>query len=135
MLPSAECGTTCGAGMYCNVGVCGCAPGFTDCDGNPANGCEVQGACACSPGETRSCYGGPMGTAGVGICKEGTQSCDSGGTGWSTCTGQVMPSAEVCGNSLDDNCDGTADENLDADGDGWGTCDGDCCATRLSIAA
>jgi hypothetical protein len=34
---------------------------------------------------------------------------------------------DVCGNGLDDNCNGQIDENVDADGDGWGHCDGDCC--------
>ncbi len=36
-------------------------------------------------------------------------------------------SADVCGNALDDDCDGTVDENPDEDGDKFGVCDGDCC--------
>ena len=34
------------AASYCNNGTCtiqSCAPGWIDCDGNPANGCEVSG--------------------------------------------------------------------------------------------
>jgi CSLREA domain-containing protein len=34
--------------------------------------------------------------------------------------------AELCGNGLDDDCDGTADLDFDRDVDGWGTCEGDC---------
>jgi hypothetical protein len=33
---------------------------------------------------------------------------------------------EVCGNGIDDNCNGQIDESPDADGDGWHLCDGDC---------
>ena len=42
------CGIVCsgsGGTPACNAGVCGvssCNPGFADCDGNPANGCEVN---------------------------------------------------------------------------------------------
>jgi hypothetical protein len=56
---------------------------------------------------TGSCYSGPNGTAGIGICRSGTSTC-LGGT--VTCTGQVVPLAEVCGNGLDDNCNGTVDD-------------------------
>ncbi len=43
-----RCGNACPAGpnmvSLCVAGVCGsrCATGFTDCDGNPANGCEAR---------------------------------------------------------------------------------------------
>jgi hypothetical protein len=33
---------------------------------------------------------------------------------------------EVCGNGIDDNCNGQIDESPDADGDGWTVCAGDC---------
>jgi hypothetical protein len=46
---------------------------------------------------------------------------------WSACLGQVLPSQEVCGNGIDENCTGTADEDVDLDGDGFTTCAGDCC--------
>ena len=39
----------------------------------------------------------------------------------------INPSAqEVCGNNVDDNCDGVGDELFDSDGDGVTWCDGDC---------
>ena len=60
------------------------------------------------------------GTAGVGTCTQGTQTCASNGQ-WGACEGQVIPTGEVCGNGLDDNCDGMVDEDVDADGDGCST--------------
>jgi serine protease len=47
--------------------------------------------------------------------------------GGSSCT----PATEVCGDGIDNDCDGQVDEGCsttcpDADGDGWTTCDGDC---------
>ena len=77
-----------------------------NCDGNPNTGC------ACTLGATRGCYDGPTGTADRGICRAGTQRCEtaSTGVGWTACAGQTLPATEVCGNNLDDNCNGTADE-------------------------
>ena len=49
------------------------------------------------------------------------------GTSWGLCTGFVVPVQEVCGNSLDEDCNGTPDDVPDIDGDGWTRCDGDCC--------
>jgi serine protease len=63
---------------------------------------------------------------------------DQDADGWTTCEGDcddgnaaVNPAAgEVCGDNVDNNCNGTVDEGceecVDADGDGWTTCDGDC---------
>jgi hypothetical protein len=62
----------------------------------------------CAAGATRSCYGGPPGSAGVGICHAGTESCVAGK--WSgTCVGQQLPLAETC-NGLDDNCNNVPDD-------------------------
>ena len=44
----------------------------------------------------------------VGICRAGTQSCASGTLG--ACSGGVTAmAAEICGNGMDDDCDGTID--------------------------
>jgi hypothetical protein len=68
-----------------------------DCDGRIDNGV------------TRACYMGPAGTAGRGICRQGTETCAAGRFG--ACMGQVLPRAESC-NGLDDDCDGVVDEGV-----------------------
>ena len=86
----------------------------------------------CTPGETRPCYEGPSGTQDVGVCKSGVSTCVEDGSDWSECVGQVLPKAEICGDGLDQDCDGkdlTAGEATDIDGDGFTYCTGDCCET------
>src|SRR5690349_14141665 len=70
------------------------------------------GVPACTVGATQACYSGAAGTSGVGPCKGGTQTCGSDGT-WGACSGEVAPKGEVCGNSVDDNCNGAVDEDND----------------------
>jgi hypothetical protein len=81
---------------------------------------------ACTPSESRACYTGASGTENVGPCHGGTQVCSAQGA-WGTCEGEVVPQPEKCGNGIDDNCSGQADEDVDADHDGFTTCAGDCC--------
>lgn len=53
-----------------------------------------------------SCYTGAPATLGVGACHAGTRACN-GAAGWSTvCVGQVLPSMEIPGNLVDEDCDG-----------------------------
>ncbi len=72
---------------------------------------------------TRSCYGGPAGTAGRGICRAGTEACNAGG-GWSgMCSGEVRPQTEVLCDNIDQDCDGNVSNGTpDADGDGVNAC-------------
>ncbi|HLT38459.1 MAG TPA: choice-of-anchor L domain-containing protein [Enhygromyxa sp.] len=100
-----------------------------ECTGDP-NGpvCdEATGLChpECEPGDVGECYEGPAQTLGVGECAAGTRSCQSSGV-WGACLGQTLPSAEICGNDVDEDCDGVL-TGADLDGDGWGSCEGDCC--------
>jgi len=44
-----------------------------------------------------------------------------------TCMPGMTMAMEVCGNGVDDNCNGQVDEDVDLDGDGYTTCGGDCC--------
>jgi hypothetical protein len=119
-----------GATAQCSSGTCmrACETGFFDCDGDASNGCESTTTCLCQPGMTRSCYSGPSGTAGVGVCRNGTETCAATGLSFGSCVGEVTPAAaEICGDNLDNDCNGARDDSLDVDGDGYSVCDGDCC--------
>jgi len=75
-----------------------------DCDGD-VDGDDSD--CMCVPEETRVC-----GT-GVGECDEGVQTCDILGV-WGPCLGSTDPVPEICGDGLDNDCDGYTDGD-DAD--------------------
>lgn len=70
----------------------------------------VGGGMLCAPGSTQSCYSGPAGTEGVGLCKGGNQQCNGSGTAWGPCAGEVLPAAETCATAGDDDCDGQTNE-------------------------
>lgn len=74
-----------------------------DCDGSVSDGVLD----CCKEGDTRDCYDGPAGTAGVGICVGGMQVCMGNGSGFGPCVGQVTPQAEQCGTPLDESCNGS----------------------------
>lgn len=133
------CGTVClsppNSAAACTGSACtsSCNVGFGNCDGNTANGCEINlnsisncGACGiacsngqtctagqcvgqpvCNQGSTQSCYTGPVGTQGVGVCKSGTQTCSI--NAWGSCVGDVTPTTEVC-DGIDNNCNAQVDE-------------------------
>ena len=54
------------------------------------------------------CYTGEATTEGVGVCHGGSQVCTSGS--WGSCSGEVVPSTELC-DGLDNDCDGVGDLN------------------------
>jgi Notch 1 len=53
---------------------------------------------------TQSCYSGLAGTAGVGTCIAGKKTCSAGAFG--SCIGEIIPTTDVCGDSMDTDCDG-----------------------------
>jgi hypothetical protein len=78
--------------------VCDAAALDEDCDGAPNDGCE------CSTGDPDIACG-----TDVGECRSGVMRCIGGV--WSECLGSIGPEPEEC-NTLDDDCDRTADEGL-----------------------
>ncbi|MFK7985035.1 MAG: MopE-related protein [Sandaracinaceae bacterium] len=78
-------------------------PAPETCD-NQDNNCDGN----VDEGVTETCYGGPVDTEGVGICRAGVRTCSLGSFG--SCAGDVTPeAAETCDNE-DDDCDGNVDE-------------------------
>lgn len=79
-------------------------------DGGTGQGSGGKGgAGACEPGMAQLCYNGPPGTDNIGACRPGQQTCDAMGAGFGPCQGAVMPDEEICGNGLDDDCNGQVD--------------------------
>ena len=72
-----------------------------DCDGALDNGCS------CGVGDTRPCGSGLPAP-----CAAGVQRCGENNA-WSSCEGAVFPSAEICGDGIDNDCDGHIDTNCD----------------------
>ncbi len=125
-----------------------CAPNTWDVDGLPGNGCEYactqrQPAVEICNGADDDCNGVAdegfsLGAAcdGVGQCGAGVIECAVGDPTRSTCStnpGQPRSQAvaETC-NSLDDDCDGTADDGFDllSDGRNCGACGTVCSAAN-----
>lgn len=108
-------------GAICTVGV-----GFCESQGVKICAADGEGACSATPGEPRAercnaiddnCDGEiDEGTGGaacetglLGVCSAGAQLCDEGVF---ECPPVTVASAEIC-NSLDDDCDGEADEGFE----------------------
>lgn len=88
-----------------------CSPAERDFNGGQAGGTTTSTtstSMTCDPGSTASCYSGPMGTEGVGVCAPGLQVCNPEGTGYGPCEGEVLPGTEDCAAPQDEDCDGTA---------------------------
>jgi len=92
---------------------------------------EYTSCAQCEDGAEEMCYSGPDGTSGVGQCRLGLRVCTRGS--WSACQGDVWPTAELCADGLDNDCDGTIDlQDTDCVGSLGAACSADQpCATGL----
>ena len=105
------CGAIAGGGWGCLAGsVIGCD------DGNPCtdDSCNLSSGCTYTSNNfSQSCYDGPPGTAGIGLCHAGLRYCVNGLMD-SVCKDEVLPIGPEPCNGLDDSCDGKTDEGCQA---------------------
>ena len=99
-----------GGAQSCAAGAWGACKGqvipATEACDNKDNDCDGK----TDESVYRTCYSGPSGTANVGECRKGAETCAAGKWG-SVCAGQAVPSTELCDNK-DNDCDGKTDENV-----------------------
>ena len=103
-------------GLVLSLGACGARTTLTLSDGSGgATSTASTGASAstsgsgggCTPGDVVPCaYSGPPGTEGVGVCRAGQATCAPDGATFGPCAGEVLPTAESCGDGADRDCDG-----------------------------
>jgi hypothetical protein len=81
-----------------------------DCNGTIDDGCPP----GCVPGSVQPCFLGPPGRRNVGMCQDGTQTCQGSGEfgQWGPCEGGIFPTAEAC-DTQDNDCNGCADDSYD----------------------
>jgi hypothetical protein len=78
----------------------------------PDAGSEAGPAPECTVGNPQECYTASLATLGVGQCKSGFHRCIDGKRE-TACTGAVTPNpdGEICGDGIDNDCNGKTDEN------------------------
>jgi len=94
-------------GVYLEGGLCGVVdcddtddeiyPGNTETCDNKDNDCDGT-----TDGMSQTCG------SNIGACQSGTRTCTVGI--WGSCLGCVTPTAEICGDHIDNDCDGQIDE-------------------------
>jgi len=110
----------------CKMGIVVCGEDLQEqCDGNVDPTTEIcdnlDNNCDGQTDEEFPEDNGPCG-ADIGICKQGKTWCNKG---MLACKGDVKPAVETC-NALDDDCDGSTDEELPGTGDVCGKTLGEC---------
>jgi hypothetical protein len=93
------CGRVCATDQVCNAGSCSCSAGAREsaCDDGTDDDCDGMIDCADEDcvGATRPC---------TGMCGAGVETCE-GGDVWGMCVGG-SGEAEICGDGIDQDCDG-----------------------------
>ncbi len=86
-------------------------PSAEACDGHQDEDCDgaVDETCSCEGGQMRPCA--ELYDAFGGACHSGIQRCDGGS--WGACQDAIGPQPEACGDGIDNDCDGKADEGCD----------------------
>ena len=84
-------------------GIEACGDGFD----NNGDG-RADEACSCTIASTQACWNGQGAQRGRGNCRDGVQTCVPEGEfgGWGGCMGTVLPTDEIPGNCIDEDCDG-----------------------------
>lgn len=107
-------GGYCAGTRYCTNGLWGmcmdAGSSITETCNNRDDDCDGQ----VDDGVTRGCYPFAANTRGIGNCRDGMEACNLGN--WTgNCAGAVGPSTEVCGNMVDENCNGMLDDGCATD--------------------